>query len=224
MNLLRLIFPPLCMHCKEDTGDQRKYFCASCASLFALIEFEGRCKRCFLPLGECSFCREGGYPFTLLAAAMEYQGPIATLVQNFKYNNKPYLAKDAAALLVLQYVKLDWPLPDVIIPMPQSLARSFSRGYNPALLLAQETAKLLGCSVENPLKRLSGDLPQAVLNRKQREKLERSTFRLKKQIDINEKVVLLIDDVRTTGTTLRHCGTLLKEGFPRALYGMTLCM
>jgi ComF family protein len=189
-----------------------------------LIKPHERCKRCFASLGECTLCRQKGYPFTSLAAALEYEGPAVSLVQHFKYHNKPYLAKDAAALLVLQYLKLNWLPPNLIISVPQPITRSFLRGYSPSLLLAKEVGKFLDCPVEEPLRRLSGDLPQAVLNKEQRERLLESNFEWKKQMSLNEKVVLLIDDVRTTGTTLLHSGNLLREGFPRALYSMTLCM
>lgn len=220
--LLNFVFPPLCLHCHKNTGRARKFFCEACSLEFALIPPEGRCRKCFLPYEACTHCREQGYPFTRLAAAIEYQGAPTSFIQHFKYQNKPYLAKDGAALLVLQYLNLNWKMPDLIIPVPQSITRSFSRGYNQSLLLAQEVGKFLNRPVMNVLKRYSGDLPQAALNQPQREALSQSVFSWKKRMDLNEKVVLIIDDVRTTGTTLRHSAALLKEGYPAALYGMTL--
>jgi ComF family protein len=156
-------------------------------------------------------------------SAFEYFGPAASLVQALKYGNQPYLAKDAAAFLAYQYLRLDLPIPDLIVPVPISFTRYLMRGYNQSFLLAQEMGKLLNRPATNLFKRYSGDLPQASLNRAQREALAQSSFCWKKRMDIKEKVVLLIDDVRTTGTTLQHLGNLLREGYPAALYGMTLC-
>lgn len=126
--------------------------------------------------------------------------------------------------MVLQFVQLDLPLPDLIVPVPQSFTRTLMRGYNPCLLLAKEIGKQLDRPVLQPLRRLSGDLPQAALSREQRKTLNRGSFVWKQGMDINEKVVLLIDDVRTTGMTLNHSGELLLEGYPEELYAMTLCM
>lgn len=222
--VLKFLFPPFCLHCQESLEKPHQHFCDTCNTLFTLLDQEGRCSRCFLPSGECSKCREGDFPFCKVISAFEYLGPAASLIQKLKYGNQPYLAKDAAAFLTYQYLRLDLPLPDLIVPVPISFTRYLIRGYNQSMLLAQEMGKLLNRPAVNLLKRYSGDLPQTSLNRVQREALAQSAFCWKKRITINGKVVLLIDDVRTTGTTLQHVGNLIKEGYPTALYGMTFCV
>lgn len=220
---LRLLFPPLCLHCQEDTGCVWKSFCAHCQEFFALLSPVERCSRCFFPLEECSGHRTGEFPFTRVAAACEYWGPPATLVRALKYQRRPYLAKDAAALLVVQLLTLEWPIPDLIVPVPQAFTRTLLRGYNQSGLIAQEMGKLLNVPIAQPLKRRSGDLPQAALNKAQRERLSVEAFSWKKPTCISEQCVLVVDDVRTTGTTLYHTGSVLKQRYPGALYGMAFC-
>lgn len=221
--LLNFIFCPFCLHCQEKIDKASDYFCKQCVSDFILIEEYERCRRCFSSLGECKLCKEKGYPFNHFTACFEYHGPPSTLIQHLKYYSKPYLAKEIAAFMVLQYTRMNWKMPDLIIPVPQSITRSFTRGYSQTFLIAKEMSKLMNCKTLIAIKRLSGDLPQVSLNQSQRESLSLNSFCWKKVRDLTGKVVLLIDDVRTTGATLNHCGKLLREAFPQTLYGMSFC-
>ncbi|HSW86573.1 MAG TPA: ComF family protein, partial [Rhabdochlamydiaceae bacterium] len=111
--------------------------------------------------------------------------------------------------------------PDMIVPVPQSFSRGMMRGYNQSLLIAQQFGKLIDRSAHNVLKRRNNDFSQTGLNRQQRNQLRSDAFQWKKPIDLSSKTVLVIDDVMTTSSTLRRCGDVLQEGFPKGIYGMT---
>jgi competence protein ComFC len=220
--ILNLIFPPLCLHCKDWIPSQRNPLCQACLQQLTLIEIEGRCLACFGLIDEgqkrCADCSVKGFR---VAAACEYLGPAITLVHAYKYGGDLHLAKAMAGLMALQFTHLDWPMPDLIVPVPQTTAHYFARGYDQTALLAKELSLLLGRPTHALLKRSSGDFSQSGLNQEQRRQLVNSSFGWKTQADITGKIILLIDDVATTRSTLSHCAHLLQEGFPKRVYALT---
>lgn len=192
------------------------------------INPEERCFYCFSSeaVGEstaCFTCQQNPPVWHRAASALDYVGPAVTLVTAMKYGNQPYIAKGAAALMASQLSKLDWPFPDLIVPVPIPFTRWIQRGYNQSGHLA----KYLGMMVERPvcqaLKRRSGDFSQAGLSSKQRKELKSDSFTLVKKNALEDKIVLLIDDVMTTGSTLKCCAEVLLEGVPKNIYVLTVC-
>lgn len=158
-----------------------------------------------------------------MGAVFDYYGPAETLVKQLKYSNCPYLAKGAGAFLAYQFHQLQWPKPDLIIPVPLSFTHHMTRGYNQAELLAKSLGKFLECPVDSLLKRHSGEYSQAALDKSKRILLDQGSFYLKRNADIKDKHILLVDDVLTTGTTLNRCAEALLEQCPTSLYGLTFC-
>lgn len=224
--LLKLIFPSHCLHCEGMIRGEAPLFCDDCVPLLSPIDPLERCPFCFgVKEGEgpCGKCRGKRQHLHRTAAVFDYAGPAATLVQRLKYGGLPYLAKDLGAYLVAQHCRLEWPLPDLIVPVPISTTRWLSRGYNQSLLLAKSMGEILGIPVEDVLVRRSGDFSQAALRREERVELPKERFRLKLKHDIRDKTILLVDDVLTTGTTLQRCGEILQGGAPSEIYGLTVC-
>jgi ComF family protein len=140
-----------------------------------------------------------------------------------KYAQQPYLAKGAAAFMVAQWANLEWPMPDIVVPVPMSFTHWLERGYNQSELLAKEIATLLDRPMVNALGRKSGDYSQAGLSISQRRSLEGSRFYLRSNQLLYDKTILLIDDVITSGTTLNRCAEALMEGHPGVVYGLSFC-
>lgn len=171
----------------------------------------------------CYDCSAKGCLFTKCASAYEYLGPAATIIKKLKYSDMPYLAKGAAGAMVGQMYRLDWQIPDVVVPVPLTLSHKVKRGYNQSELIAKQIAKLFSCPVSSALVRKKGGYSQAALRRDQREKMPTNTFQIRKGIDFSEKCVLLVDDVYTTGSTLRRCAEALCDGYPSEIYAFTFC-
>jgi ComF family protein len=108
--------------------------------------------------------------------------------------------------------------------IPQSFSKWLSRGYNQSELLAQELGKLMQVPIKNYLKKEGAHLSQAKLSKNERAALPSSTFQLKKNSDIENKTVLLIDDVYTTGSTMKQAALALREGAPKNIYGFTIAL
>ncbi len=225
---LDFIFPKLCFHCSEKMASENFLLCSSCFTFLELIDPLSSCPRCFSSAYDrgtsfCSVCHNKSSFLTAMASALDYEGPAETLIKKFKYHDRPYLAESLASFMVMQLFELKWPLPDCIIPVPISQVRLICRGYNQSLLLAKEIGRLLNKPVIEALGRKSGDFSQASLGYHQRLKMEGDSLFLKRNMDLQDKKVLLIDDVLTTGTTLRRCAEVLIESCPHHIYGMTVC-
>ena len=228
-NFLNLFYPPLCLHCQNSLEPKNLLLCHVCQELMLPLHPSERCPGCFSdqfdPDNEkyCSRCKKAPLDLEGAASVFDHAGPAATLVKQLKYSNKPWLAKGLAAYLAFQLLQLDWPQPDLIIPMPISWLRKLDRGYNQTLLLAQELSKLISIPTNDLLQRRCGDFSQAGLNQAQRLQLPSNSITLKKNIKLYDKTILLIDDVMTSGRSLTCCAQALLPAFPAHIYSLTIC-
>ncbi len=139
-SIFGLFFPPLCLHCEEKTDGA--LLCSSCTELLQLLDRTGRCPKCAdYCKGKClKLC----LPYKELVVAMENEGPIRSLVRQLENGKLPGLAKSLASYLVVQWLKNNLTLPDVIVPFRRSRWEKMRRGYSPAELLAGELRQQLG--------------------------------------------------------------------------------
>lgn len=228
-SFLDLVYPPLCLHCKATLEHENPVFCNDCLQLMTPVDPSERCPYCFsfefssLTEKCCRRCIENPLLFDRIAAVFDYEGPPATLVKQLKYGGQIHLAHGGGAYLAAQFITLGWPIPDVVVPMPASRLKRLERGYNQSALLAEAFAEIIGRPVTDIMHRKSGDFSQAGLDFEQRLKLQSSTFDVKPNVKLHGKTVLLIDDVMTTGTTLKCCAEALRLAFPKQIYALTVC-
>jgi ComF family protein len=221
-------FAPECHECHSLLKIDEKEFCNSCLTLFEMLVPSERCERCFLEMGNtsatiCSECLKEDVYLERAASACDYQGPAATMVRLMKYGNLPHLAKTAAAYMALQWVELEWPKADYIVPVPSTWLRRFDRGYNQSELIAKELGTILGIPVAKNLKRRLGDHSQAGLPRGMRFAQPLESFFLRRSPHFADKIVLIVDDVMTTGKTLNACAKVLQGHCPKEIQAMTFC-
>lgn len=223
--LFSFLFPSLCLHCHEQVKETAILFCPACTPFFELIEPWCRCTRCFKEIhrpGVCLECRQKKRWSLEVAAALEYIGPVTSFIHGLKYGRAPYLARAGASWMVLQWERLQWPQPEVIIPIPMPWMQKVSKGHDHASLLAKEIGKYLQVPVMQPLIRFSDGLPQGKKAKKHRLQLDSKEFSLRQKQTIADKTVLLVDDLLATGTTLQAAAEALSTGYPRKVYGLSL--
>jgi ComF family protein len=226
-SFFHLVYPTQCLHCQTLLPPSSLVLCSACAALLELIQLNERCPTCcgfsenFMT--PCADCLHYSSPYSRMAAAFDYEGPAASLVKRLKYGNQPYLAQGMAAFLFAQFDRLQWPTPDAIVPVPLSFTHWLERGYNQSALLAEEMGRLLLRPTWNLLKRQSGDFSQAALNLEQRKTLSGQSFQRNSRHSLEGKILLVIDDVMTSGLTLQRCAEALVQGNPRSLYALTFC-
>ncbi|NGX38915.1 MAG: hypothetical protein KR126chlam1_00231 [Chlamydiae bacterium] len=205
MKPLDILYPPICLHCKEGMEKQLP-LCDSCLNNFTLLSVEGRCDRCFVEIsqrkGRCLLCRQESSPFQQLASCFEEMGPAKSLLDALLFREQTYLAKDFAAYLALQIDRLQWPTFDLIVGVPPLLPPS-------PFQVGKELSQFLGCPFIETLKRKWTPVPQ---------------FSLKKNCNIIHRCVLLLATGMGRGKEISSAGWTLDEGAPEMIYGITLCM
>ncbi|MFH1392399.1 MAG: ComF family protein [bacterium] len=134
-------------------------------------------------------------------------------IHTFKYKFVKDLARPLAKLL-LKKIDFDY---DFIVPVPLHSRRLRWRGFNQAELLAKEIDKN---KVLSALIKIKNTKPQVQFSEKQREQNITNAFKC--VCDLTNKKVLLIDDVETTGSTLRECEKALLQAGAKQVYCLTL--
>jgi ComF family protein len=119
---------------------------------------------------------------------------------------------------------LQIPNCDLITPVPLHWWRAYRRGYNQSELLANRLSFKIDVPSKVLLRRIKPTRPQVELSRDQRAENVKNAFQVDEAMitSINDKTILLIDDVCTTGATLRECARALKKGGAAAVYALTL--
>ena len=164
------------------------------------------------PLDEndlCTVCRESQLNFDVAYSFGSFEGSLQKLIHIFKYGKVESLAAPLGRLLLCA-LPLDRRF-DRIVPVPMHWRKKWQRGFNQAELLAQPVARRYGLPVSNDLKRRQYSSAQASLNERERRKNLADAFEIRRPERVNGKRILLVDDVFTTGATLRAATAVLKN-------------
>ena len=139
-----------------------------------------------------------------------YAPPLSTAIVRFKYEGRAELARCLAQLLLPSVAKLQLPSHTLLVPVPLHRRRLATRGYNQAALLAQELARGLALACEpRLLLRMRETERQVGKSRALRLTNASGAFTLRKPASAS---VVLVDDVITTGSTVRACAQALAQG------------
>jgi ComF family protein len=179
-----------------------------------------RCGHCGLRLGlpapACGHCRREPPPFEHTVCAVDYAFPWDRLIGAFKFHARAELAGALAGRLLQAVRRADVVRPDIIVPIPLAARRLAERGYNQAWELARPVAAALGIPADATLLLRPLDTgPQAVLDRDRRMLNLRTAFMVDpaRRAEVRARRVALVDDVMTTGATVREASaTLLRAG------------
>jgi ComF family protein len=143
-------------------------------------------------------------------AVFEYGGPVADAIQRFKYDGRSELG--AALGMLMAGEACNWVgKVDAIVPVPLHWRRRRARGYDQAALLARPLAKSLGVpALLRGLRRVRNTPSQVELPHAERQRNVVGAFAPWRLHGVGR--VLLVDDVRTTGATLRAASEALEAG------------
>ncbi len=175
------------------------------------------------PLDEhdlCTVCRESLVNFDAAYSFGSYEGSLRKLIHNFKYGKVESLAQPLSRFL-LQCLPLEQRF-ELIVAMPMHWRKHWERGFNQAELLAHPVAARYGMRLATNLRRRRYTKSQAGLSEAQRRENLRDSFRVVRPFQVAGKRVLLIDDVFTTGATLRAAASALKAAGAAYVCALTL--
>lgn len=215
--LQRLLLPPRCLMCGQTHADLLD-LCAACCT--ELPRNTPACIRCAMPLADagetCGECLKSPPPFERAAAPWLYAGAIANLLPRFKFHAELACGRLLATLAQEALEPWEgWREVELAIPIPLHTDRLRQRGYNQALELARPLARAHGLVLApDRLLRIRDTAAQTRLSGDARRRNLRGAFMA---CDIPKGAgVLLIDDVFTTGATLREAATtVLRAGAAR---------
>lgn len=206
------LLPRSCLVCSKNLYTDRESCCLPC---YEKLPFQtNACNICGqqfnAPSDTCGLCIESPPIFKRCFCAFSYQPPIREIIQCFKYQQQPALAKVLAKLLFQEIFDHQLELPEVLIPVPMHKSRLQQRGYNQAQLIANELSKLTNIKVDNNLltKQTNGPA-QASLSRNQRKTAVRGSFLASSEIPYSS--LAIIDDVVTTGATISEITKILQQ-------------
>ena len=209
----RLLWPSRCLVCEED-GLEGMDLCAACER--DLPRIRAACRRCALPLpvpGVCGACLRVPSPLQEVHAPFAYAAPLDRLLPRFKFHDDLAAGRLLAQLMSEAFASL--PKPDVLVPVPLHLGRLRSRGYDQALELARPLARALDIPLRTRwLVRRRATAPQSERDAMARRRNVRNAFVVREGACVAPHVVL-IDDVMTTGATLRAAARALHRAGAR---------
>lgn len=188
------LYPKVCGFCNKILEDG--YICEECKQNIKCINSE------YIPFVQTSY-------FDKLYCSYEYVGIVRKKILDYKFNHKKYLCKTFAESMI-EKLESDSLKYDMIIAVPTSIKRKMQRGYNQSELIARLVAKSIKIPyVKNVIIKAKRNATQSKLGRNERIKNVKNAFKITK--DVNNKKILLIDDIYTTGATVNECSKLLKK-------------
>ncbi|MBS3818209.1 ComF family protein [bacterium] len=225
-----IFFPSYCLLCSSFLEQPKeRVVCRSCwESLnFRLPSSCLCCGRFFAPEVEphfCSQCLQNPPPFSLHLSCGEYKGKLKEIILLFKYRGYKLLGRNLAyfADQVLGNEKRLWWGTQVITPVPIHPRRKKERGFNQAQVLAKELSRYERIEFIKGLIKETHSFPQAGLSMEERSKNVKGTFSVKEGALIKGKVVVLVDDVFTTGATVKECSSVLRKAGAQEVRVITL--
>lgn len=161
-----------------------------------------------------------------LISYFNYNGIIRNNILNYKFKEKPFLAKTFVKFLSKQEKAFEIiKTYDKIVPVPISKKRFKERGYNQAKLIAKEISKYTKIEIaENCLYKTKDIIEQSKLNKEERIKNVQGVYELKNMQILEKKKILLIDDIYTTGSTVDECCKTLSEAKPEKIGVLVLAV
>jgi len=203
----------LCDECEKTIKKNSTLFCVLCA---LPLEHGGmHCPTCI---------KIKNTPYEFIRSAGIYEGTLKKLIIGLKYQTKHYCVRALAKLLAQTYSQyFNDKCIDLLIPTPMHPLKKLFRNYNHCELLSEELSKLINIKVcNNTLVKIKHTRSQAKLKRAQRLNNLKNAFKINNSKTIEQKNILLIDDVCTTTATIHECAIILKKAGAAKVYVITV--
>jgi ComF family protein len=215
--MLQLVFPAVCGACGRSLLPEEAQFCSACRSILATDLFP-TCPRCAASVGPhaavedgCPQCRDTHFHFERAIRLGPYEGLLRELVLRLKHPMGETLAELLGELWAENaQSRLREIGANVVIPVPLHWWRRFRRGYNQSEALAYRLAARMQLPCRPGwLRRIRHTPQQTSQAPSERKENVRGAFRARSRARLRGKVILLVDDVLTTGSTCNEAARAL---------------
>jgi len=234
--VISLLFPADCKICQHPLEpSNRSFICKNCWDKVKWLRAP-YCSKCSRPLPSsstlqgispllCPECRRSNSHFKKVFAPTLYEGVMKKAIHLLKYNKKTGILWSAEEIIKNYFSYVDFPFSrfDLIVPIPLHRRKLRERGFNQAKLIARVIAKHFQIRlITNNLRRVKVTITQTALSKKERRKNIKGAFKVKDRNKFQAKSVLLVDDVYTTGTTIKEAAKVLKKAKAKEICVFTL--
>lgn len=211
--ILDLFYPPLCLHCHALLSHRKVLLCPTCTEQISLIHPKERCRTCFAESnqGGCKRCTQRKVVIQHQIAACEIFGPAKEILSGMQTGKRECISA-AASLMAYQWIEMQMPLPDLLIPLPSSFWAKQKWGFDPHRMLADELSKIFSVPVK-PLLQRKFDREQFLTKGEFQYRIQLSK---RKKETLCDRRVLLIAPV-LDDDQFRAVGKELKTHFPAQL-------
>ena len=227
---INFFFPLRCHNCMDYLPYHPvKYLCPECEKKL----YSNICVVCYVCSKEagpgeqapylCGDCRFKKEPSLKSLSVGKYDGILKNLIHQLKYSLRQNVSITLGKVLLdfLKIQNLDIDKYDAVIPMPISKVKRRERGFNQTELISRLFADYYNVTINKKiLVRRYNPKPQVALSRRERLINPQDSFSLNKKYDVSGKSFILVDDVRSTGSTMYFASKMLFE----AGAGEVLCL
>ena len=171
----------------------------------------------------CGECRSSPPLFDRALSVCQYDETARDIISAYKYHNKPYIGKDLVSI-ILKFLdeKITELSPELIIHVPLHIKRLKERGYDQAYILSEGIGIRHGIPVSyGNLIRTRYTAPQVSLSGSERMENVKGAFLITDPSELKDKSILLIDDVFTTGATIKESVKVIKRAGAGKVYVLT---
>lgn len=203
------VFPKRCKIC-GCVIELDECLCDKCKKLKMISS--PRCELCGYEKSDCC-CGKHKNEYKQIVAPFYYENTVVIGVHNFKENSMPFLANEYAEYMLSAinecYSDIDF---DFITFVPLRRVKKHIRGFNQSELLANKLSQELSVPCVDILDKVRYTGVQHKKSAKERKVSAFGAYDVKKKYkdSLDGKVILLVDDVKTTGSTLNECAKMLK--------------
>ena len=196
--LMYLIFPPICPVCKEIAGEYNE-LCENCAEKILCLDFYPQL----------------ALPITKIMRVTKYRNGTRSLLRKLKFDNNRSVLKPIKKILekvstnanVINFLKNV----DMAVFVPLHEKRLKERGYNQTKLIFGEWLASMNVPPKDILIRTKITPHLFNLSPKERTEILKGAFTTVEGADVADKNILIVDDIYTTGATVRECAAALKK-------------
>lgn len=202
-NIFELFFPRRCVGCEKELMSTEKIICTFCECQLLPTSF------CKIPKNELEESFYGRIPVRSGAALFYFTkgGVVQQLIHHLKYKNRQDIGIFTAEWLAKNIKKSGrFESVDIIVPVPLQKEKLRKRGYNQVAEFGKTLTKEMKCEYnDDVLKRINTKKSQTHKNRMERWENVKNAFSNTNPSFFDNKHILLVDDVVTTGATLEAC-------------------